>query len=753
MIKLSRRCRIIRLYSLRAALLLVPLVVGAASPMVDETENDKAPEKTPLDFDVLVVTGVGVHTSKMQQSVSISTLESDQLAQTTATNAAELLRFVPGVRAESSAGEGNANVTVRGAPISAGGSRYVQWQEDGLPILLFGDIAFATADQFLRVDTLVDYIEVIRGGFAATATSNAPGGIVNVLTKFDVSDAAEWRVQSGIDNRLRRVDLMWGREITEQTQVALAGFYRVGDGGRAIAYNAADGGQLKMALQHQWPSGYWRLMMKWLDDQTPTFLPTPARIERGEIRSLRSIDPRVAYFIPRALHDPSIDRYGEPIMTDASAGLQINSRSIGFTFNHELTGGWMLENLFRQSDHSGRFIGLFPANNGDGATAETSTTFTATLFNTALDDLGNRFNDLRVHKAFVPTPDHAVTVTAGVFLAEQTVALTWNWNQYTVAMRDHDPDVQFLRPAYETWGNCCVRTFDVRYRQKSPYAVLQWQHANWNVDASVRREWQQAFGSTLTDDALGHFDPTTFKRVDYDTQQTAFSWGANYRWHDDVSLFVRDSEGFAYSADRLLYGKALDGSLPIDHNRIRQREAGLKWRDGAWASFVTLFRADTDESNYEATTQQFSDNRYRASGVEWELSMRHHGWQWQAGITWTDADIVDAIDISTIGNRPRRQAHVTYQLMPRWRAESGAEVAVSVVGTGRSFADDHNQFELPAFYAINVFGRYPLTGSTELSLSINNLENRIGFTEAESDGHAARSISGRVATASLVHRF
>ena len=69
---------------------------------------------------------------------------------TGATSAAELLRAVPGGRSESSRGEGNVSITVCGVPLSAGGSRYVQIQEDGLPVLMFGDIAFGTADQFLR---------------------------------------------------------------------------------------------------------------------------------------------------------------------------------------------------------------------------------------------------------------------------------------------------------------------------------------------------------------------------------------------------------------------------------------------------------------------------------------------------------------------------------------------------------------------------------------------------------------------------
>ena len=132
-----------------------------------------------LRLDSVVVTGTATRTTKMKQSVSVSTLGAEQIERSGAASTAELLRAVPGVRSESSGGEGNANITVRGVPISAGGSRYVQMQEDGLPVLMFGDIAFGTADQFVRADYNIDRLEVIRGGSASTLATNSPGGIVN----------------------------------------------------------------------------------------------------------------------------------------------------------------------------------------------------------------------------------------------------------------------------------------------------------------------------------------------------------------------------------------------------------------------------------------------------------------------------------------------------------------------------------------------------------------------------------------------
>lgn len=113
-----------------------------------------APAGDGLKLDTIIVTGTSVARSKMEQSVSVSTLDSEQLVKSGAVSAAEVLRSIPGLRSESSGGEGNANITARGVPISAGGSRYVSIHEDGLPVLLIGDASFATPDMFTRTPSV-----------------------------------------------------------------------------------------------------------------------------------------------------------------------------------------------------------------------------------------------------------------------------------------------------------------------------------------------------------------------------------------------------------------------------------------------------------------------------------------------------------------------------------------------------------------------------------------------------------------------
>ena len=93
-------------------------------------------------LDQVVVTGVVNPKSKLESSVSVSTIDAKLIEQASPRSAGELFRNIPGIRAESSGGEGNANFNVRGVPVSSGGSRYFQIQEDGLPLNLFGDTSF-----------------------------------------------------------------------------------------------------------------------------------------------------------------------------------------------------------------------------------------------------------------------------------------------------------------------------------------------------------------------------------------------------------------------------------------------------------------------------------------------------------------------------------------------------------------------------------------------------------------------------------
>lgn len=250
-----------------------------------------------LKLDAVVVTGTSTAKSKMRSSVAISTIESEGVTAVTAASATDVLRAVPGIRAEASGGESNANVAVRGIPVSAGGARYIQFQEDGLPVLQFGDIAFATPDTWMRADAAFERLEVVRGGSASTLATGAPGGIINFISKTGIEQGGSIQLTKGLDFDQTRVDYGYGGRLAPKTRFFIGGFYRVGDGGRKGADGAESGGQIRGNVTFELSGkDYVRFSFKHLDDHTPTFMPTPVRYVNGSIQEIPGLDPRRTAF-------------------------------------------------------------------------------------------------------------------------------------------------------------------------------------------------------------------------------------------------------------------------------------------------------------------------------------------------------------------------------------------------------------------------------------------------------------------------
>ena len=116
-------------------------------------------EEGLIQLNDLVITGVVNPKSALESSVAVTSLKPKALEKLGAVNTAEVFKSIPGIHSESTGGEGNANISVRGIPISTGGSKFLQLHEDGLPVLQFGDIIVGNADMFVRTDQTIARIE------------------------------------------------------------------------------------------------------------------------------------------------------------------------------------------------------------------------------------------------------------------------------------------------------------------------------------------------------------------------------------------------------------------------------------------------------------------------------------------------------------------------------------------------------------------------------------------------------------------
>lgn len=219
------------------------------------------------DLDAIVVTATAGGKSKLRSSVSTSDVTPDAVERAAPRSTAEIFRNIPGVRSESTGGEGNANIAVRGLPVAAGGAKFLQLQEDGMPVMEFGDIAFGNADIFLRYDGSVDRIQAVRGGSASTFASNSPGGVINFISNTGEAQGGSVGLTTGLDYASNRVDFHYGQPFGNGWRFHVGGFWRAGDGVRDAGYTAEKGGQVKANLTREFDSGYIRFHLKRLDDR------------------------------------------------------------------------------------------------------------------------------------------------------------------------------------------------------------------------------------------------------------------------------------------------------------------------------------------------------------------------------------------------------------------------------------------------------------------------------------------------------
>ena len=742
-----------------------PLTVAlslALAQMAAQAQTAPAASPDGLNLDRVIVTGTAVARSKMDQSVSVSTIDGESIVKSGAQSAAEVLRSVPGLRSESSGGEGNANITARGVPISAGGSRYVSIHEDGLPVLLIGDAAFATPDMFTRVDFFTDSVDAIRGGSAGTLGTNSPAAIVNFISKTGKQAGGAIAYSRGLDFKQDRLDFNYGGSLGQGLNFQIGGFNRIGEGTRNTDINVENGGQLRASLTKTFDGGYIRATFKSLDDKTPTYLPVPVALQGNKIVQFSTVDPRNAFFINSNFpSDITRDRNGNTVDVNPRDGLAVQSTAFGLEAQIKLADDLTVTNKFRRSENSGRFFGVFPAGsapiaaaNGPNQYRGTTPVFSAHTFNTSLDDFGNTLNDLKLQKGVKIDGQNKLTLTGGLFAGNQTDAATWRFNRYNIELTgdgarllDNTGKVTTASVGPNAWSQCCYFTYNYNVAVTAPYAAVTWDSGALSVDASLRRDEFRTTGTRNEGTAAG-WDPAQRTTVKNTRDVTSGSVGLNYRLTKDTAFFARSSSGASLQApDR---GVGLLG-------KTDQVELGVKNRSGGLSSFVTLFSAKTrEDAGFEATTQTYRGNNFNAKGVEAEVAYRMGAFSVAGGGTMTDAEIASG---DNKGKTPRRQAKFVYQLTPSYQFDR-AELGASIVGTTQSYAQDDNQVVMPGYTVVNLFASYEVARNLTLSVGVNNAFNTLGYTEAEGQNnfgnnplYVARSINGRSARATLKYSF
>lgn len=233
-----------------------------------------------LDMEELVVTGTRAPERKIESSTAITTVSAPMIREREPRSTADLVKVVPGFYVESSGGEVGGNLFARGLPAD-GSFRYVALMEEGMPVYDATELFFVNADIFMRVDETIDRVEAVRGGNSALFGSNAPGGVINFLSKTGGPEVAgSLRGSVGFDG-MTRYDLNVGGPLADDWRFNVGGFYRFDDGIRDPGFPASRGGQIKANLTRLLENGHIRVYGRYLDDRNIFFLPVPIQGEFG----------------------------------------------------------------------------------------------------------------------------------------------------------------------------------------------------------------------------------------------------------------------------------------------------------------------------------------------------------------------------------------------------------------------------------------------------------------------------------------
>jgi outer membrane receptor protein involved in Fe transport len=805
-----KKCNLVlKRLGLIIALLLVNLSFSQneTTPVIDTIKTTQLED--------VVITGVVNPKAKIKSSVSITTMDVKQIEQSAPRSTAEIFRSIPGIRSESSGGEGNSNISVRGVPISSGGSKYLQIQEDGLPVLLFGDISFATADIFTRFDGNIAKIEAIRGGSASTLSSNSPGGIINFISKTGKTEGGMLRTSFGLDYNDFRTDVDYGTKIGEGLYFHAGGFYRAGEGVRKTGSTSNNGGQVKFNLTKEFENGKVTVYAKFLNDRAAAYMPMPVQVSGTNANpswsSVSGYDATTGALQSIYLnHNVGLGSDGELRRGKVADGMNPISKSIGVSASFDLADGWKITENGRYSSNSGGFIAPFPAevasasaiaaSFGAGSTltyANSGTAFNNPnglvsrihMFDTKLNDLNNFMNDLRITKKF-----DKVGVTAGYFTSIQNISTSWLWNSYLQEVSDDNPRLinvtnaagQLLSDnglyAYGTpaWGNL-ARNYDTQYNVSAPYLNVSVDATeNLSFEGGLRYDLGKVSGSfaggtsttydinnngliSVPEQNVFAVNTAAETAVNYDYDYVSYTLGANYLLTAKQSLFARYSKGAAAKADRILFSGLdyLDGDKINALDFLTQAELGYKLKFPKGYAYATAFHSKTDEEGgYEATSNSIIQNNYKSYGLEIESSYNlMDNFNLRGALTYTKAEITSG---DNAGNEPRRQPKLMYNLMPTYNFSGNKNTAgLSFIGQTKAFAQDSNQLVMNGFLIVNAFVEVGITKGLSVNLSANNLFDTLAITESEEGNITdntvnyvrARPMPGRSISAALSYRF
>lgn len=764
----------------------------------------------------VVVTGSSSPRSKLESSVAITSMGAKAIEDRAPASTAALLQTIPGFVVEASGGEIGNNLFARGIP-SAGAYEYVQIQEDGLPVFEDGALQFANADTFYRLDETVSKMEAVRGGSASIFANNAPGGIINFISKTGQNDFQGRAKFSTSDYGMFRTDLnLSGALIQDKLFFNIGGFYRADNGVRNTGFTANKGGQIKGNLTYKFDDGdYLRVNFKHLDDRNTFYLPIPLKSNNGKIEGIDGFNPNYGTLTSVNFSHLNVPQYGGGTFSaDLEDGSHPVINSVGAEFKKKISDKVTFKNAFKQTAIDLNYNAIFP--NGGPWTQDAYATgvqnTTASNLNFTYVDNGAavdpnalimRADHWYIHKkmnnfannfsfAFDLDP---VKLTAGYYYSNWKSNQYWNWNSYLVGVSDNPRLLNVednTTGVNHTWNG--IERITWLERDAQTKGVLNDIYAdaeikatdNLTFNAGVRynkdkysgyRDNARFFAENLgvldnntADDAVTTVKGNPYTYWRYDVSELSYTGAANYKFNDNMASYVRYSHGFRSPIEESFYDNAADLSK-LENTKVNQLELGYKYSGSFFSVNANVFHmnlknvAFTDILSDGSSENKFAD--VNNIGLEVETNARYEIVNLNFTFTVQKPEYdnftgsnADGSTFNFNGNTARRIPKFFCNLRPEVNITKDFTAYVQFSYYDKKFTNQDNKQVLPAYKEVGAGLNYTYN-NLRFAVDASNLFNEIGLTEgdprqttsAASDVFMARPILGRAFRFSVAVNF
>ena len=292
--------------------------------------------------------GSGVKLLDASFAVNSASLQQIQLAQPS--SAADLLKIVPGIWAESSGGETGANIEVAGFP-GGGDAPYVTYQIEGSPVYPMATLAFMDNSSMFRLDDTIQRTEVVQGGPSVVYSNGQIGATANFILRHGTATPhGELGLTVGGEG-LYRLDGFYGGPLARDWFFSIGGFYRISNGIRSPQFPADEGGQLTATLYHTLSRGNLLIWARRLRDKNLfiTDIPVAVSPDGRNISAFPGFNPNTGTFAGNATRDITVEEFpcGTPgcvpgtVSADLADGRGSDLRLMGADLNLEL-GAWSI---------------------------------------------------------------------------------------------------------------------------------------------------------------------------------------------------------------------------------------------------------------------------------------------------------------------------------------------------------------------------------------------------------------------------